>query len=582
MFLRIAVIDYKKCRPDKCGFLCAAVCPPNKTGSSAGEVIFMEDSTVRISEELCIGCGICVRKCPFGAITIINVPDEFGTPVHQYGPNMFRLYGIPYPKPSSVVGIIGRNGTGKTTAVRILAGEIIPNFGNFEKQPSKEYVIEHFKGTELQAYFEKLYKEGIQLVHKIQYVDVIRKHVKGKVSDVLPRGERRDEVIKELAIEHLLDRRVEKLSGGELQKIAIAAALIREADVYFFDEPSSYLDIRERMRVAKAVRGLSEKKGKSVLVVEHDLSLLDYLSDYIFVVYGEPAVYGRFSGIKGVREGINQFLTGFLKEENMRIREFEITFKESGRKEVKKPVEYFSYSSFNVDLDTFRLEAEGGTVYEGEVVGIVGPNGIGKTTFIRAIAGEIEGIEGLNMTVSYKPQYVEFPDVQVRELFKDVNEEVFREVKNVLGLEKLMDNIASTLSGGEKQTVAIALTLSRDADIYLLDEPSAYLDVEQRIRASKAVYKVMSMRKAAAFVVDHDIAFIDYISDRIIVFEGKPGFYGKASSPLEKYEGMNRLLKQLDITIRREPVTGRPRINKPGSQKDREQRKKGMYYSPEK
>ena len=93
--MRIAVIDYNRCRPDKCGFLCASVCPVNKTGEEPA--IFMENNTVRISEELCIGCGICVRKCPFGAITIINLPEELGTPVHQYGPNMFRLYGLPFP-----------------------------------------------------------------------------------------------------------------------------------------------------------------------------------------------------------------------------------------------------------------------------------------------------------------------------------------------------------------------------------------------------------------------------------------------------------------------------------------------------
>ncbi len=562
--MRVAVIDYKKCRPDKCGFLCASVCPVNKTGEEP--VIYMEEGSVRISEELCIGCAICIKKCPFDAITIINLPEEYGTPVHQYGPNMFRLYGLPYPK-EGIVGIVGRNGIGKTTALRILSGNLIPNLGNFMKPPSYDDVINFFKGTELQGYFSLLKEGKIRLIYKIQAVDVIRKTLKGPVKNHLT--ERGQIILSEMGGEYILEKEISTLSGGELQKVAIAAALSREGDVYFFDEPSSFLDIGERIRITRTIRTILE--GKRVMVVEHDLAVLDYLSDYIFVVYGEPGVYGRFSGIKGVNEGINQFLTGFLKEENIRIRDKEIIFEKRAlsSKEPSKP--FLDYPSFSAKKGDFSLDVEGGTLYEGEVVGIVGRNGIGKTTFVEELSRR------LDVKVSYKPQYIELPSKPVASLL-EINEDTSREILKPLEVDKLLEADASVLSGGEMQRVAVAAALSREADIYLLDEPSAYLDVEQRVRLSKVINRIISQRKAVAMVVDHDLAFVDYISDRIIVFSGEPGKRGIASPPMDKRRGMNALLKELDITFRRDPQTGRPRINKPGSQKDREQKKRGEYY----
>ncbi len=564
--MRIAVVDPSRCRPDKCGHICATVCPVNKTSPQPAIVI---EKRAVISEELCIGCGICVKKCPFNAITIVNLPDEYGTPVHQYGPNLFRLYGLPYPKEGGVVGIVGPNGVGKTTAVKILAGQIVPNLGRFDGVTYAD-VIRHFRGTELQSYFEKLARRGVRLVHKPQEVEKIRSFFKGKVRELL--SPRAQEILKEMEGGYLLDRNVPDLSGGELQKVAIAAALAKEGDFYFFDEPTSFLDIKERVRIAQFIKRLSG----SVLVVDHDLAVLDYMSDYVFVVYGVPSAYGRFSGIKGVREGINQYLLGFLKEENVRIREHEITFFARAKEGAGRPKG--SYPSFSVRRGDFSLEVEGGEIREGEVIGIAGPNGIGKTTFVLSLLGNFGGPR-IADSISYKPQYVELPHVPVSEILKGVNEDILRgEILGPLELEKLLNLTGPQLSGGERQRVAVAKCLATDAEIYLLDEPSAYLDVEQRVRLSRVIPRVIAKRKAVAFVVDHDVAFLDAISDRIIVFDGVPGRRGHASPPLPKEEGMNRLLKLLDITIRKDPHTGRPRINKPGSQKDREQRRKGRYY----
>ena len=125
---RVAVLDEELCKPKKCGLECIIYCPVNKTG---GQCIVQreEDGKAVISEDLCTGCGICVKKCPFEAIVIVNLPKELGQEkIHQYGINSFRLYHLPTPKKSSVVGLLGRNGMGKSTIVNILSGNLKPNF----------------------------------------------------------------------------------------------------------------------------------------------------------------------------------------------------------------------------------------------------------------------------------------------------------------------------------------------------------------------------------------------------------------------------------------------------------------------
>ncbi|KPU62964.1 ATPase [Thermococcus sp. EP1] len=587
--MRIAVIDYDRCNPDKCGhFLCERVCPVNRMG---GEAIIIDEDKYKpiIQEASCTGCGICVHKCPFNAITIVNLPEELKEGcVHRYGVNGFALYRLPVLKEGMVVGILGPNGTGKTTAVKILSGEIIPNLCG--SNDSWDNVIRMFRGNELQNYFEKLKDGTIKKVVKPQYVDLIPKVVKGKVKDLLKKADERgilEELVEELELSNILDREIQHLSGGELQRVAIAAAMARDASFYFFDEPSSYLDIRQRLKVARAIRRLA-KEGKSVMVVEHDLAVLDYLSDIIHVVYGKPGAYGIFSMPKGTRVGINVFLEGYLPEENVRFRPYQIRFTKLSERHTQTGEVLVDYPSLVKDYGSFKLEAEGGELYKGEVVSIVGPNGIGKTTFVKMLAGVEEPTEGKvewELRVSYKPQYIKADyEGTVYELLSKIDPAKLMsnfyktELLNPLGIPELYERKINDLSGGELQRVAIAACLLRDADLYLLDEPSAYLDVEQRLAVSRAIRHLMEKNEKTALVVEHDVLMIDYISDRIMVFDGEPGKHGKALPPMGMREGMNKFLANVGITFRRDPDTGRPRANKEGSVKDREQKEIGEYY----
>ena len=152
------------------------------------------------------------------------------------------------------------------------------------------------------------------------------------------------------------------------------------------------------------------------------------------------------------------------------------------------------------------------------------------------------------------------------------------EILRPLDIDPIMDNSVSELSGGELQRVAIAVCLSQDADLYLFDEPSAYLDIEQRLNFSKVLRRFIGDKELMALIVEHDLVSLDYTSDRAVVFSGKPSVLGVASQPLSLRDGMNRFLKEIGITFRREPESGRPRSNKIDSQKDREQKSSGEYY----
>lgn len=591
--MRIAVVERTLCRPSKCNRECVRFCPINRAGSKC---VWVDEELkkARIDEGLCVGCGICVRKCPFSAIHIVNLPERLERElVHRYGPNGFELFRLPIPKRGVVVGVIGSNGVGKSTSLRILSGELKPNLGRVGEDVDWRDVIRFFRGSELQPYFQRLSEGRLRAVRKPQEIDRIPRYVKGRVGEVLERVDERgvaSEVRDLLALDNVWDREVRHLSGGELQKLAVAAAMCRDADVYMFDEPSSYLDVRERMRVARAIRRLAEE-DKYVVVVEHDLAVLDYVSDLVHILYGEPGAYGVVSLPRGVRTGINVFLRGFLREENIRFRDYEIKFEVKPPERRPRPEAVVAaWSDLRKRLDGFELKVSAGEMYAGEVVGVVGPNGIGKTTFVRMLVGELEPDEGEvsvrpGVRISYKPQMISREEMRgrVRDVLRDAGVDlessfVQSELIRPLGLGKLMERDVSELSGGELQRVAIAAALGREADVYLLDEPMAYLDVEQRYAVARVVRRLTQERGVATLVVEHDVVAQDFIADSLMVFGGEPGVRGEATPPLSLRKGFNKFLRELGVTFRRDPETLRPRVNKEGSRLDRYLKSIGEYY----
>lgn len=590
---RIAIVSSDKCKPKRCRQECKKSCPVVRMGKFCIEVT-PTDKIATISEELCIGCGICVKKCPFDAINIINLPSNLEKETtHRYSKNSFKLHRLPIPRPGEVLGLVGTNGIGKSTALKILAGKTKPNLGRYSDPPDWTDILNYFRGSELQNYFTKILEDDLKALIKPQYVDQIPKAVKGSVGQLLNKKDNcgiQDKICSLLDLNHIRSRLVDELSGGELQRFACAMVCIQKGDIFMFDEPSSYLDVKQRLNAAVTIRSLIGP-DKFVIVVEHDLSILDYLSDFICCLYGVPGAYGVVTMPFSVREGINIFLDGFVPTENLRFRNESLTFKvsESATEEVVRRVNHYVYPNMTKTLENFNLKVENGNFSDSEILVLLGENGTGKTTFIRMLAGALDPDEDSEtvptLHVSYKPQKIS-PKAQgtVLQLFHDkikasyAHPQFITDVIKPLHIDELVDQELVNLSGGELQRVALTLCLGKPADVYLIDEPSAYLDSEQRIVAAKVIKRFIIHAKRTGFIVEHDFIMATYLADRVIVFEGLPSVKAVAHSPKSLLAGMNQFLELLGITFRRDPNNFRPRINKLSSVKDAEQKRTGQYF----
>jgi len=662
--LRVAVLDQKRCKSKDCGKECIKFCPVVRSGV---DCIYLKVPGMKyphIVESLCIGCGICTKKCPFKALGVINLPEELKNDcTHRYGKDAFVLFRLPPLMPGKIVGLIGPNGAGKTTALKILAGEIKLNLGDYENPPEWDEIITYFRGSELQGYFQKLSEKELRVIAKPQYIAELPKIISGQVSELLEKVDERgllSEVKEKLNLGKFWDRDIQVLSGGELQRVSIAAAYLRDRDVYLFDEPSSFLDVRERLEMAKLIRQLAEKENKIVGVVEHDLTICDYITDFVCILYGVPGVYGIVSHVHNTNAGLNLYLNGELPDENIRFRDEAIAFNliPEATEGWTASEHLLDYPELTTTLGDFTLTIAAGVINRGEVIGIIGRNGLGKTTMLTLLseyANQIEkeqeeqdrlekeqvekerlekqqakeefeeipteieeeaeemqnnkqefkdepkgeektdqdkiplskeDFKKFRLKIALKPQHIKADyDGTVEQLLREVAGKSFHtsiyraEIIKPLGLENLLDHYIKELSGGELQKTYIAETLSHlDANLIFMDEPSAFLDSEARLNVTKAIRRNIKNRKIAAFIVEHDILCVDFMSDSLIVFSGEPGKQGFASAPANLRFGMNKFLKDVAVTFRRDAKSLRPRVNKMGSELDRKQKAMGEYY----
>lgn len=646
---RLVVIDPDKCKPNSTAYAYLR----KYAGKCGRECIQVNKKSVHVTEMACSVCVTRCKQCPGDAVSVVKLPSNLTTDTtHRYGPNSFKIHGLPTPRPGHVLGLLGTNGTGKSTALSILCGTIKPNLGKFESPiPAWSDIVQYYRGSDLQNYFTNLMEDNLRVVVKPQLEATFARRLKGKsVREMMKLRDERgqmDRYAKALDLEHLMDREIQDLSGGELQRFAIACTMCRDADVYMFDEVTSFLDIKQRLEVTQLIRSLvhdgdSEWPGgalvaskKYVIVVEHDLAILDYMSDYVQCLYGGAGAYGVVTSRSCVRNGINQFLAGYIPSENMRFRDHELTFKvttsdfqvkedEDGKDGttskndektgmLKYPDMSHTLVRKNEDgevVSSFTLHVKSGSFRDGECIVLIGENGTGKTTFMELLAGrtkeqrgkeEVIGSYGADIIennanpsmaalgVSYKmqgmhPKLRQFKGSVQELLEQEINsslvDQSFRQlVLKALKIDALSDLPVASLSGGEMQRVSITICLGTPALVYLIDEPSAALDCEQRIVAAKVMKRwVVNHLGRTIFLVEHDFVMASAMADKVIVYEGNPGVECTALPPCSVADGFNRFLKKLDVTFRRDPVNFRPRINKRGSRLDRIQKANGEYY----
>ena len=403
----------------------------------------------------------------------------------------------------------GRSGCGKTTITRLVNG-LIPQF--YQGELHGRVLVDGQEISNIPMYQIAAKVGSVFQNPRTQFfnVDTDSEIAFGIENEARPPeklAERVEQTTEDLHIQKLRNRNIFELSGGEKQKIAFASVYAMNPQIYLLDEPSSNLDMTSIQELKEHLR-LIKKQGKTVLIAEHRLYYLMELADRI--------VYLEKGEIKGIYTPEEFWQLSESDREHMGLRAVDLQ------------------AVFPQKAILHDIELSAG---KGEVIGVVGHNGAGKTTFSRALCGLHKDCDGQFLWESepierkerLKRSYMVMQDVNY-ELFADSveaecsfgirkpDQTLVNATLEELGLTQYRERHPNTLSGGQKQRVAVAVSMICGKDLLVFDEPTSGLDFDSMTQVAGLIRRLSNMGKVI-FIVTHDFEFVCRTCSRVLHFD---------------------------------------------------------------